>query len=229
MIKENRRNNIFLALYLGGIIFSIWILGIPKGELEWVVNQHWTSGLDRFFKLVTDLGSGILFIPVLVFSWFIDKRLIWVVIGSFLIMTLFSQGLKNLIPNMPRPSLFFENEPGIHLAPGIDHHCCRSFPSGHTASAFAVFSLISLLSGNRKGISLVCLVLAAMIGYSRVYLLQHFFVDVLAGSVFGVLATYICYGTYLHLYIRNSWQLKKSSKVFKLPFRPVLSWENFWL
>jgi membrane-associated phospholipid phosphatase len=64
-----------------------------------------------------------------------------------------------------------------------------SFPSGHTATAFSMFFLLALIY-NKKGVGLVCCLLAIIAGFSRMYLLQHFLLDVLAGSILGVAITY---------------------------------------
>jgi membrane-associated phospholipid phosphatase len=227
MMNKNR-NNIFLYLLLGWILAHVWMLWLPKGTVEWILNQHWTPFLDQFFSYYTEIGSGLLFIPVAILAWLIDKRLVLVVIVSFLIMTLFSQGLKNIIDHMPRPASFFEGLKDLHLAEGIDHHCCRSFPSGHTASAFSVFSLLALLLGNQKLTSVIVFVLAAMAGFSRVYLLQHFFVDVISGAILGVLATYLCYGVFLRLYHKRNWTLKMQNKPhLGLPM-PILEMKQIW-
>lgn len=222
------RNNIFLYLFLGWIIAQLWILWMPKGSAEWIVNQHWTPFLDQFFKEFTEVGSGIVFIPVVILAWLIDRKLVLVVVGTFLLMTLFAQGLKNIIGSMPRPAAFFEGSAGLHLAAGVDHHCCRSFPSGHTASAFSVFSLLALLIRNHRSGTIFLFVLASLAGFSRVYLLQHFFIDVVVGATLGVLATYLCYGFFLRLYLSRKWSLKGEHHPSRWIPVPVLKWKEFW-
>lgn len=58
-----------------------------------------------------------------------------------------------------------------------------SFPSGHTQAAFA--AAVSLLYMNKR-IGIAALVLAAVIGFSRLYLYVHFPSDVLLGMLFGI-------------------------------------------
>ncbi len=59
-----------------------------------------------------------------------------------------------------------------------------SFPSGHTITSFAAAT--GIFFANKK-CGIAALVLAALIGLSRLYLYVHFPTDVLAGAVLGVL------------------------------------------
>jgi membrane-associated phospholipid phosphatase len=73
-------------------------------------------------------------------------------------------------------------------------HSFFSFPSGHSAGAFSLFFMISLiLSGKRKFLGVFLFLLAMLTGYSRIYLGQHFPVDVYAGSIIGVGFTWLTY------------------------------------
>lgn len=59
----------------------------------------------------------------------------------------------------------------------------HSFPSGHTASAFA--AAFALWLQNRK-LGVPALVLAAFIAFTRLYLYVHFPTDILGGVVLGL-------------------------------------------
>ena len=62
-----------------------------------------------------------------------------------------------------------------------------SFPSGHSASAFALFSFACFNVHRPKIIvSILCFLLAAQVAFSRMYLLFHFLRDVTAGAFLGV-------------------------------------------
>jgi undecaprenyl-diphosphatase len=58
-----------------------------------------------------------------------------------------------------------------------------SFPSGHAMSAFAVAAAIAVLAPRTRW---AVLGVAAVIGFSRVYLGVHFWIDVLVGAALGI-------------------------------------------
>ena len=66
----------------------------------------------------------------------------------------------------------------------------KSFPSGHSTSAFSVFLLLTILS-SKKSWGYFLLLLAVATAYSRVYLAQHFVEDVYAGSLLGTILTLV--------------------------------------
>jgi len=72
----------------------------------------------------------------------------------------------------------------------------HSFPSGHTVTAFSTAVVITYWCKN-KGWGLPLLLVAILVGYSRMYLSEHFFEDVTAGSVIGVITT-VCLISWLY-------------------------------
>jgi len=67
--------------------------------------------------------------------------------------------------------------------------CCESFPSGHTASAFAGAMFIQNRYGYKYGIPSIAL--ASFVGYSRVEGNKHFWEDVIAGASISTLMNFI--------------------------------------
>lgn len=63
-----------------------------------------------------------------------------------------------------------------------------SFPSGHTAAAFAV---VTALVGRRSRWGAACCLLAVLMGFSRLYLYVHYPTDVLGGMILGCLAGWL--------------------------------------
>lgn len=146
-------------------------------------NQHTYVG-DVLFKYLTHAGDGLFMIAAAVFVFIIGKRkLALLLILSFLLTGLFVQVLKR-VDEKPRPGLFFKDQLQVHKVDGEILKGKNSFPSGHTTTAFAMFSLFAFAT-RKKELQLLYFLSALFIGYSRIYLGQHFFEDVLAGAALG--------------------------------------------
>ena len=105
--------------------------------------------------------------------------IIWITKG------IISVGLKNVF-NLPRPMEVYEHSGrAIHLVNGLEIHHWQSFPSGHTFTGFA-FACFFMLVAKNNVLGFLWLGLAMLVGYSRVYLFQHFPRDVFVGSILGV-------------------------------------------
>jgi membrane-associated phospholipid phosphatase len=165
-------------------------LGIDKGQDVLWINGHHHPLLDNFFKTVTYLGNGLIFLPFLILTSFIRFKYSFVVlivhITHGLIVSIFK---RILFPALERPRKFLDSDL-LHIVPGVDVHGSHTFPSGHTATAFCAALLIALIAKN-KILSAFALLLALLVGYSRIYLGQHFLTDVAAGAVIGCFTTYI--------------------------------------
>ena len=71
-------------------------------------------------------------------------------------------------------------------------HYAYSFPSGHSTTAFALFFIFGFFVKNKKW-QILFFILALSTAISRMYLLQHFFIDVYFGSILGVLIATIVF------------------------------------
>ena len=123
------------------------------------------------------------------------RRLAIIFLALGLAQLIFSQGLKRFVfQDVPRPTRYFDGIAELNLIEGVKHHGSFSFPSGHTITAFAVATFFAIVFRKNKSLSVAILLGAMLVGISRIYLLQHFLRDVLAGSLIGVV---IAIGTYL--------------------------------
>jgi membrane-associated phospholipid phosphatase len=165
-------------------------LSIPKQEGVLWINQHHFTWLDQLMVLITTLGAGLLFLPLLVAMLFVRFRYailtltVWV--GHGILCAVLKRGLFG---HLKRPKELIDNSL-LHFVPGVEVHSHFSFPSGHTATIFCFAFLLSLFVKNTMA-TIGLLLIALAVGYSRVYLLQHFLVDVAAGAVIGVVTTYL--------------------------------------
>lgn len=176
-------------LLLAGVI-SLQVAG--KEQVFLFLNQRHSDAADLFLKYYTYLGEGLVMalLGILLFAAGKRKLGVLLVIG-FALSGLLAQGLKRVKEN-PRPGLYFQQAGIVH---SVDGHLLKgknSFPSGHTTTAFAMFSLLAFATRN-KALQLVYFVAALAVGYSRIYLGQHFTADVLGGAALGFLSSYFLF------------------------------------
>lgn len=123
---------------------------------------------------------------------FVNRKWALAFFLSFIVSGGITQVIKNIFSDILRPSAAIGIEK-VHQVAGVDLHSSMSFPSGHTTAAFAIFLSLAILLQNKK-MGLLCFLLAIVTGYSRIYLSQHFPIDVLIGSGIGVSSTLIVFG-----------------------------------
>jgi membrane-associated phospholipid phosphatase len=195
-----KQNQIFLIAYLIILIAGlIPVMMYPRTDLHLFLNQFHAPYADLFFKYVTFLGSGITAFILCLILIFIRIRYSIVMFASWTGAGIVVQLLKHLIfPGFDRPVKVFETISGLHLVQGIEFHDHFSFPSGHAATALAIFGLLAMIT-TRKWLKMVFLLCAVIVSYSRVYLSQHFLEDILLGSAIGILAVIIFYWYFHHL------------------------------
>lgn len=145
---------------------------------------------DIFFRYWTNMGDGIWWLILFFWLWRFRKSFLPLYIAAFVFSTLFTQVPKKLFfPDMARPTKAIADLSQVHTVAGVELHQTNSFPSGHTATAFTFYLLAVLFFPNRKTV-MIGFVLAALVGYSRVYLAQHFPMDLGAGMLAAVLAVF---------------------------------------
>lgn len=186
-------NRIFYILY--GLLFVTGLVLLiiqEKGELVLWLNEINNPSLDRFFYYWTYVGDGWLFVPVLIIIVFMKYRYAITLTLTAIFSTVLVQLCKRILfHGMQRPKPFFEAKGvSLHFVEGVSLHLSGSFPSGHTATAFAVTTLLAYISRS-KVLSVVYFAAALLVGVSRMYLCQHFLVDVFFGSLIGVVSTTI--------------------------------------
>ena len=185
--KKVINNPGFVVFYLFLITGLVLLSQYEKGDIVIWLNQQHNGFLDVFFKYFTFLGNGIIFVIIIIafllLSYF--RAILFTI--AVISQTVIIQVLKRIFfDDMVRPKLLLENFNNLHHVPGVEINSFGSFPSGHTATAFTVAVLLSIMSGNRY-ITVLLMILAIGVGISRIYLLQHFFIDVYFGALIGFL------------------------------------------
>jgi membrane-associated phospholipid phosphatase len=165
-------------------------LAFSRETIYFTVNGLNSPIADFLAPFVTDLGNGWFAVIIAAVLTLFSYRKAFIVVTSWGITAIVAQILK-FIFDAPRPKLYFKEElKRIHFVKAIDILSFHSFPSGHTVTAFSLAVLFTYWSKN-KGWGPLFLLYAVMVGYSRMYLSEHFFEDVTAGSVIGMVVTVI--------------------------------------
>ena len=181
----------FLVLTYGITILSLLVAAalVPKGEDVLFINGHHTNFQDQFFSLFTYLGDGIIFIPLLLFLGFLRFEYVATSLTAWILIGILSAFFKRMIfSDQLRPQALIDNNL-LYFVPGVEVHRLFSFPSGHTLTIFCATFLLSIVLRSRA-LAVLLLLVALLVGYSRIYLLQHFLMDVAAGAVIGTGSAY---------------------------------------
>lgn len=198
MQKNKHYNLIFLALYLLVlVVFAQPIFSNLKTDLHlnWQITHSFI--LNYFFIGITFLGEGTLVIPFIIFLWWKNRLLFWTFFIAYASSGIAAQLLKRLVfSSYFRPIYYLKNHPDLQLIEGVYMNNTFSFPSGHTTTAFALF-FTALFLVKKLPLKILFFVLMFLIAYSRVYLSQHFFMDIYAGSIVGTFFALITYRVYL--------------------------------
>lgn len=181
--------------------------------------------LDPFFLIYTHLGDdGILFICLGIILLLFKKTrkvgagmLTGIIIGALIT----NITIKPLIER-PRPFELYEYytaDPNVALFKdwwqslgSVEASSLRSFPSGHTTSAFAALVPVFLWCDKKK--SWLALVAALLLGASRNYVVVHYPSDVLGGIIVGVIAGLLAF--VIINFVMQKIENSKNPKVSKL-------------
>jgi len=183
------RTGRIITLFLASILLSL-SFAVGKNNFFLLLNNNLGTAADFFFKYFSYAGDGLMWIPALAIVLFLLKRgREWLILlSAFITTTIFTQVCKYLIvPNEPRPVKAITQTALIHTVPGVELHSISSFPSGHAATAFTLY-LVFCYFINRRWWLYMGLVYALLVSYSRIYLAQHFPLDVAAGMIVGAIS-----------------------------------------
>lgn len=140
--------------------------------------------LNELMLGITLLGEETAFLVIaLIVFWCVDKRRGYLLMSVGFMGTICNQFLK-LVCRVPRPWVrdpeFTILEQAKEAAGGY------SFPSGHTTMAVGTFGALAATE-KKKWLAAAFVAIAALVGFSRMYVGVHTPADVLAGAATSVL------------------------------------------
>ena len=173
---------------LGGLLLIAVSAYLGRIPVFLFLNTDGGAFMDQFFKWTTWGAEGWVWIPYLSVVVVLYKKDFKLIILNFLLSTLITQVPKNFIwDKVSRPIASGIPLDDIHTVPGVVMHSWNSFPSGHTATAFTLF-LLTVYLFPTKWVFVIGFIYAMVCAYSRVYLGQHFPMDLGGGMLVAVLS-----------------------------------------
>lgn len=173
-------------------------LNFDLSVFQWIQSIQ-NEFFDALMVGITTLGNGgAVFIALglaLLFTKKYRKAGLAVVVALLVMLLCNDLFLKEFFAR-PRPFNLLETDPQKYAFWGknyiypelISKPTSFSFPSGHTASAFA--AAVALLWYNRK-LGIPITIFSALMGFSRIYVEVHYCTDVIAGVVSGTICAFI--------------------------------------
>lgn len=212
----SRHKKYIVSLLLFILLSSLFLITTNNAFSFIRLNIFHSFWLNVFFINFTFIGDGIFAICLIAFILLYkkNKQQALALSYSFLLSGLTVQIIKNLI-YAPKPTLYFEPGQYLYFIDGVTHANYANFPSGHTAIAFAIATVLTLMLKNKKW-QLPLLLLAILVGYSRIYLAQHSLIDVFigasVGSLSGVFSFYLLRNSKnIRLFLKKQYRLIRSS------------------
>ena len=156
-------------------------------------------------ETITFFGNG--GICLIIFSIFLiffqkTRRFGTAMLLGIIVGALFTNLWLKVVVARPRP---YSDETSIMhqiwLTMGQHTESDKSFPSGHTTSAFACMT--PLFFAKKKPVAIGAFVFALLMGISRIYIAVHYPTDVIAGIIVGFIAG--CIGVLIASKLPEKW------------------------
>ena len=171
--------------------------------------------LNVFFINYTFMGDGIFAICLVAIFLFYFKREKEnkAILLAFIFTEITVQLIKNGM-NVSKPCLFFEEGQTLFDHGLISSSVYYSFPSGLTAIAFVLATVLVLVI-KKAAWQLPILAAAILLGYSRIYLAQHDLGDVLIAAVLGTVSGLFA----VHFVYNQANSVTKFLNIFKIRYK----------
>jgi membrane-associated phospholipid phosphatase len=188
------QQSLFLLLFFFALVTLSLIWSAGQRLDTWVFLlfniRGYPKWLDHFMWLITQLGNMLVALMAAFLFFIFNQRYLAVVIviGTFTLWLLV-ETIKT-IADRDRPFLTLDQTRVIGLREKGD-----SFPSGHTTQIFFLTTSVVYYFQLGLGGTIVLYAVAALVGFTRIYVGAHYPRDVLAGmvlgSIWGILATLV--------------------------------------
>lgn len=150
---------------------ALWAAGLPR--------IPWLDGLMAFITNLDEKGFIWILICALLIAWKPTRRTGLACLLALALVAVLSNCVIKPLVARPRPYVAL-GLPLLIPPPGG-----TSFPSAHAASSFASATVLFLRC--RGWIGRAAMALAAAIAFSRIFFTVHYFSDVAAGTILGIL------------------------------------------
>lgn len=177
----DRQDNLFI---FGPIVVALFLLLLIylfnwNRDVFLAINASSNYTLN-LWAYITILGDGMVIAVLLIPFVRRYPKIVWAMLWTAIVFNIIVQSLKSGL-NLPRPPFVLPEDSFIIMGPGHHH---RSFPSGHTAAAFAYAGVVALAFKSQwKRIALFGV--ALLVGLSRIGVGVHWPTDVLGGLIAG--------------------------------------------